>query len=167
MKILVVYDTVHGNTEQIAKSIGKGFGTDNDVEVVRADNTGVNPLTGVELLVIGSPTHGGRFTKPIEEFFKKIPKNKLQKLKVAAFDTRTSSKGFARRIENFFGWAAYRIEKAVRKKGGTLIIDPEGFIVQGMKGPVEDGELERAEKWARDITLKKSKLKKIANNNRN
>ena len=35
--------------------------------------------------------------------------------------------------------------------GGKLAAPPEGFIVLGTQGPLLDGELERAAKWAKDI----------------
>ena len=37
MKILILYDTVFGNTEQIARSIGDAFKSHGEVMVIRAD----------------------------------------------------------------------------------------------------------------------------------
>lgn len=36
----------------------------------------------------------------------------------------------------------------LKSKGGALLLPGEGFYVQGMKGPLVEGELERAEQWA-------------------
>ena len=40
-----------------------------------------------------------------------------------------------------------------QKKGGELITPPEGFYVEGTEGPLVQGELERAESWAKKIGL--------------
>jgi hypothetical protein len=37
------------------------------------------------------------------------------------------------------------------KKGGTLIVLPECFIVKDSEGPLKAGELERAADWARSL----------------
>ena len=71
MKALIVYDSVYGNTEKIAKAIGSGIG--GDVKVLRADEAKVPETNGIDLLVVGSPTQGGRATQAIRDFIKKIP----------------------------------------------------------------------------------------------
>jgi flavodoxin len=38
MKALVVYDSVFGNTEQIAQAIGDALGSQEDVEILRVSN---------------------------------------------------------------------------------------------------------------------------------
>jgi hypothetical protein len=70
----------------------------------------------------------------------------LEGINVAAFDTRTASK-FAR----IFGNAAGRIAGHLTRKGGVLSASPEGFFVTGAKGPLKEGELERAAAWIKGI----------------
>ncbi|NHJ02541.1 MAG: flavodoxin family protein [Candidatus Heimdallarchaeota archaeon] len=151
MKIIIVYDSVYGNTERIAQAIGTALTSEYDVKVARAANITIDQLTAVNILFVGSPTHGGRFTKEIQDFLNDISKLPPTDIKIATFDTRTSSKGIARRIEKLFGHAAIRIAKAVKTQGKILIGEPEGFIVKGTKGPLRDGELERAESWGKKI----------------
>ena len=50
-----------------------------------------------------------------------------------------------------FGYAAKPISDRLKKKGGELIIPPEGFFVEGIEGPLKEGELERAADWAKQI----------------
>jgi hypothetical protein len=50
-----------------------------------------------------------------------------------------------------FGYAAKPISKGLGKKGGEAVVPPEGFFVEGMEGPLMEGELGRAEEWARTI----------------
>ena len=50
-----------------------------------------------------------------------------------------------------FGYATGRIARNLKGKGGTLIASPVGFFVTGSKGPLKEGELERAAGWAKGI----------------
>ena len=144
MKILVVYDSVYGNTEEIAKAIGDGIGE--DAKVVKAENTGPADLESIELLITGSPTYGGRPTPKMKEFLERIKTISLKDVKIAAFDTRVPATWV-----KIFGFAAGKIEKQLKSKGGKSVIKPEGFFVTGTRGPLVEGELKRAAKWAQDI----------------
>ena len=99
-----------------------------------------------DLLIVGSPTHGGRPTDAIQDLLNKVPASALQGTNVAAFDTRLSTKWV-----RIFGYAAPRIAGKLKKKGGILIGTPEGFFVKGTEGPLTEGELERAAGWAKEI----------------
>jgi len=157
MKALVVYDSVFGNTEQIAQAIGNALGSQEDVEILRVSNVKPEQLTGLKLLIVGSPTRGFRPTPAISNLLKSIPKNGLKGVKVAAFDTRftmdeiESSVFILPILVNIFGYAAKPISDRLEKKGGELIIPPEGFFVDGTEGPLKKGELERAADWAKQI----------------
>jgi hypothetical protein len=48
-------------------------------------------------------------------------------------------------------YAARRIADGLKKKGGELVVPPEGFYVEGTEGPLTEGELERAAYWAEQI----------------
>jgi hypothetical protein len=48
-------------------------------------------------------------------------------------------------------YAAKPIADALKKKGGKLMLTPEGFYVKGMEGPLLEGEIERAAAWAGQI----------------
>ena len=52
--------------------------------------------------------------------------------------------------EAIFGFAAPRIANSLEKKGVTLLVPPAGFVVKGIKGPLREGELERAAGWAQE-----------------
>jgi len=155
-RALVVYDSVFGNTEQVARAIGGALGPQGDVEVLKVDKVKPVQLTGLDLLVVGSPTRGFRPTASTSNLLKAIPENGLRGVKVAAFDTRidtadvnsTVLKGMVK----IFGYAAKPISDRLVKKGGELAIPPEGFYVEDREGPLKEGELERAAEWAKQIT---------------
>jgi flavodoxin I len=145
MKTLVVYDSVFGNTEQVARRIAEALpGT---VKLVKVGGATPQELSGADMLVVGSPTVGGRATKPMQEFLELIPKSVAEKVRLAAFDTRISMK-----FAQIFGYAATRMADALVQKGCALKLPPEGFIVKGRNGPLGDGELERASAWGKTLS---------------
>lgn len=144
MKALIVYDSVYGNTEEIAHAIGEAI--TGEVKVVRAGEANPSDLVSIDLLVVGAPTQGGRATMPINEFLDWVADPAIRGINVAAFDTRLSQ-----RWVGVFGYAAGKIASSLKKKGGTLVVSPEGFFVEGTKGPLKEGELERAAAWAKGI----------------
>jgi flavodoxin len=145
MKTMVIYDSVYGNTEKIAEAIAGGMGR--GTKARRPSAVGADELSGVDLLVIGSPTLGGRPTKAIQGFIDSIPKVVAGKLTIAAFDKRMSMK-FAK----IFGYAAARIAAKLQVSGCTLKSPAVGFIVRGSSGPLAEGELERATAWGRGLS---------------
>jgi len=155
MKVLIVYDSVFGNTEKIAQAIGNSLSSEENVETLRVSDVKPEQLIGLELLIVGSPTRVFKPTKAIMNFLNKIALNVLKGAKVAAFDTRISTVDVNSRFLNIlvklFGYAAKPIADKLEKKGGSLIIPPEGFFVKDSEGPLKDGELERAADWAKLI----------------
>ena len=153
MKTLIVYDSFFGNTEQIALAISSSLDSKEDVETFRVSDIKPEQLSGLRLLIVGSPTRGFKPTKAITEFLNKISPNGLKGVKVLAFDTRISTADVNSRFLNIlvslFGYAAKPIADVLKKKGGALIIPPEGFFVKDSEGPLKDGELERAANWAK------------------
>lgn len=63
MKVLVVYDSVHGNTEKIARTIGGAFA--GEAEVHHAGRMNISESDTFDLIIVGSPTHGGRPTPAV------------------------------------------------------------------------------------------------------
>ena len=150
MKTIVIYDSVFGNTEKIARSIGKAI--EGEVKVIRKDAVNPSELAAVDLLIIGAPTYGGQPTDPIKNFLKSLPEAAVKDCNVAVFDTRLTTK-----LVKIFGYAANGIARSLEKMGAHLVLPPEGFLVKGKKGPLVDGELDRASIWAKELAGKISK----------
>lgn len=157
MKAMVVYDSVFGNTGQIGQAIGEALGSPEEVAIRQVSDVQSGQLASLEVLVVGSPTRQFKPTPAITSFLKGIPKNGLAGVKVAAFDTRFTESsieaapailGFFIRI---FGYAAKPIADRLEKKGGELVLPPEGFYVGDTEGPLLEGELVRAADWAQQI----------------
>lgn len=135
MNAVVIYDSRYGNTEMIARVIGMVLGA----TVCHVDLVQPNDLSGSDLLVLGSPTHGGFHSEKIEALLKDT--DTLDECKTMVFDTRTK--------RTLFGYAAPKMAKKLSRKGAVLVVPPEGFYVMGVEGPLNEGEMERAEIWAR------------------
>lgn len=155
MKVRVVYDSVFGNTERVAQAIGEALGSQGDGETVRVGEVQPEELTGLDLLIVGSPTRAFRPTGATAKLLQAIPRDGLAGVKVAAFDTRISPADVNSRVLNvmvkLFGYAADPIAKRLQKKSGELAVAPEGFFVEDTEGPLKEGELDRAAEWARRI----------------
>lgn len=140
MKALVVYDSAHGNTESIARAIGRAI--EGEVPVLHVGQTRPADIAAIDLLLLGSPTLGGRPTEAMQAFLKKLPEP-AGGSRAAAFDTR-----LAARWVRIFGYAADRIATALKQHGWNVAA-ADGFIVDGREGPLRQGETERATEWAR------------------
>ena len=156
MKILIVYESFFGNTEQIAREIGAALsGGEDEVETVKVSEMTLSRLAEVNFLIAGSPTRAFRPTEGMAAFLKSIPPDGLRGIKAAAFDTGLKlediTSGFLRFMARLFGYAAKPIGKALVSKGAVLVIEPQGFYVNGSEGPLKEGELARAAEWGNKI----------------
>jgi flavodoxin len=145
MKTLVLYDSAFGNTEQIARAVAKGLEPLSEVEVVPVGEARLDIFAKVDLLVVGSPTQKWSSTPAIKAFLDASPGTLLDGLATAVFDTRFHQSGW------ITGSAAKTLAKQLRKHGVSLILPPESFFVTESEGPLEAGELERAEGWGRSL----------------
>ena len=146
MNKLVIYDSQYGNSEKIAQAIAQSI----SATCIRVADVRNADLDELNLLVVGSPTHGGRATSALDQFLEQIPAGKLSGVKIAAFDTRLSEKdvNFALRLlMKTIDYAAPKIARLLVSRGGKQISSPQGFIVKGKEGPLVIGELERARLW--------------------
>jgi menaquinone-dependent protoporphyrinogen IX oxidase len=148
MNTLVVYDSQFGNTKLIAQAIGEALETSGAVHVMHIADVTPQRLENLDAIIVGSPTQRFRPTLPITTFLKSLPTGSLEGVRAAAFDTRLTleeieSHGVLAFFVRLFGYAAKPIGRMLSRKGGKLILPPEGFYVEGMQGPLVDGEFER------------------------
>ena len=164
MKTLVVYDSLFGNTERVAQAIADALRAFGQVQAVRvepaqpdelkrqellrqnhATDVRLEPahqvsLEGVDLLIVGCPTQAFRATPTMQSFLENVSRASLSGMAVACFDTR---------VRGPFGSAAKTMAKKLQKMGVSLLLPPESFFVEGTKGPMRSGEVERAASWAK------------------
>jgi flavodoxin I len=145
MKTLIIYDSLYGATEKIARAMGEALGQDARTEKI--DRVKTADLAGFGLVIIGSPTQGGKTSPPMQAFLENLPENTFQGKNVAVFDTRL--KLF---FVPVFGFAALKMQKTLQTMGAQIITPPEGFYVTTGKTPIIlAGEIERAVSWAKAV----------------
>lgn len=166
MKTVIVFESMFGNTRDVAMAIEAGLLSESMVEVYEV---GVAPDTigaDVDLLIAGGPTHqfgisrpssraqaGGQVSEPlvsqgrgIREWLETV-QIESRELRFAAFDTTMQSPRFLK----YMGRASRKIHKALSRKGLTAAAPAESFWVDGGQGPLADGENERARLWAASL----------------
>lgn len=160
MHALVVYESLWGNTEQVAREVAAGTGAAS-VEVVPAASAPPAIEADVDLLVVGGPTHafsmstGSTRDAARQQGATEIPSGGIREwieglaaparaVPVATFDTRVVTPRLP-------GSAAKKAMKRLVALGFRPVAKPETFGVHGYSGPVADGELERARQWGRTV----------------
>lgn len=142
MKTLIIYDSAFGNTKQIADEIGKEL----KAKIISVKDFQKSDLDNLDLLIVGSPINGWRPLPTIIEFLNSFKPNDLKNIQATTFDTR---------VKLFIhGDAKNKIAKFLENAGATIITQPEAFYVIGSKGPLFEGELDRASKWGQVIITK-------------
>ncbi len=156
MNALVLFDSVYGNTEQVARAVAAGLESVFSVQLKSAERIGTVDPEGLDLIVVGGPTHRHRMSKRLAGVLDAVPRKGLRGIRVAVFDTRYRMPAW------LSGSAASDIARRVRKLRGQLILPPQSFFVardfppEGSKRRhelerMEPGEMERAGLWAGEI----------------
>jgi flavodoxin len=145
MNTLVIYDSLYGNTKQIAEAIASIFSKYGQTRIMAASAVAALDLTGVGLLALGGPTQGHGISPAVKDLLNRNPNEKFSGLTVAAFETRMHINRW------LTASAADSIAKKLNQYGVKLLLPPESFLVEGREGPLEKGEAERAANWARAI----------------
>jgi len=143
VRALVVYDTVHGNTEQVARAIGDGLGEGWEVRVLKAAAAGPEDVLAADLVIVGTPTHAWNMTGGGRAFCRRLRGERYTDKLAAAFDTKIEGR--------FTGSAARKLARALGRLGFRLAASPESFYVRGMEGPLREGELERARSFGESL----------------
>jgi len=132
-KALVVYDTMFGNTEKVAKALVAGLQSGGvDADLVKVDAVKFDELGGVDLLCVGSPVQAWNVSKPMKEFLERLKSVEgLNGKKAFAFDTKMGRSRLA-------GDAGGKIEGKLKSSGLTIIKAHASAVVKGREGPLEE-----------------------------
>ena len=155
MKGIVVYDTSYGNTKKIGETIAgtlKESGMEADLFYVKK----VKKLSAkdYDFLVLGSPTRFGTMSFAIRFFLGKVKSEEWMNKPFTAFDTENPENIERARIENKEWSAAEKISEKLRDKKMNQLLPVLKALVLGQKGPLVEGEIDRAKNYARQLTIK-------------
>jgi hypothetical protein len=157
--VAIVFESMFGNTERVARAIAAGLGEELTVDVLRACPA-VRLAADVELLVVGAPTHAFSLSRRgtrastgpqgviaeiaggpgLREWIDGLRFPSAAAPAVAAFDTRIRRRGVP-------GSAAMVAERKFRRIGLPILAPATSFWVDGTTGPVVPSEEERARQW--------------------
>jgi len=161
MRALVIYESMFGNTRQVAEAVADGLARHGQVDLVEVGRAMLPLPEDLDLLVIGGPTHAFGMTRPntrqsatqqtseplvstgigIREWLERLARSG-RKVDTAVFDTRFDKPAW------MTGSAARGAAKRIKRMGMPLAAPPMSFIVTGMAGPLAEGEPARARAWA-------------------
>ena len=155
MKGIVVYDTSHGNTKQVAEAIA-GTLKDSGMEVDLFYVKDVKKLNGrdYDFFVLGSPTKFGTMSFTVKSFLGKVKSDEWMGKPFAAFDTENPENVERSKAENKEWSAAEKIAKKLREKKMNQALPVLKALVLDQKGPLVEGEVERTRNYAGELAAK-------------
>lgn len=161
-RALVVFESLFGDGRTIAHAVAQGLSAHMPVDVVAAAEAPSVVDAEVRLLVVGGPNHAFSMPRPstregaIKQYGAQIADTSrglhewLEAVQVshggtaaAAFDTRSEHPKLLVKMDH----AAKTEEKVLRGHGCSIVAPAEHFYVKDVKGPLADGEEDRARSW--------------------
>lgn len=169
MRAVVAYESMFGNTREVADAIAAGLiegATGWVVSVVHVAEAGEAQVKDADLVVVGGPTHVHGMTRAstrqgaakmagqpesgvtlepdalgegVRDWLNALGKSSVRR-NAAAFDTRMPGPAA------LTGRASKGIAHALRHHGYELVAEPESFIVT-KQNVLQPGEAERAKLW--------------------
>ncbi len=160
-RALVVYESLFGCTERVARAVAQGLEDEGfDIRVQNVSDAESPWHDDVHLLVVGAPTHAFSLSRPrtrqdavrqggraeaegigLREWIAAIDDRSWVRRSAAAFDTRMTA---VRRLPKS---ASTRAAHLLAHRGFHIIARPTGFLVEDTSGPLVAGELDRARAW--------------------
>lgn len=172
MRAVVVYESMYGNTHEVAEAIAVGLGESCDAVAIAANRATAEAIADSSLVVVGGPTHAHGMSRPttrasavnqaadlemdpdaagdgVREWLTSVAPAAGRR--GAAFDTRVDMSPV------LTGRASKGIAKALGHHGYELIAEPESFLVD-KHTELEHGEAARATEWGRHLAARLHEL---------
>jgi hypothetical protein len=167
MKIVIVYESMFGNTREIAEAIGEGCKDAALDSVVNVNDITPVILANADVVIVGAPTHAHSLSRPqtraeaVKEAADPAQNLTLEPRAAetgvrewlagrpdvpayfAAFDTRVD---IARILS---GAASTKIDHKLHALGSKRLVDSESFLVKD--NHLEEPERERARTWGHQV----------------
>ncbi|MEK9523346.1 flavodoxin family protein [Streptomyces sp. NPDC087908] len=178
MRAVIVYESLFGNTRDVADAIGEGVKAahpEAEVECLPVVDAVPERIGPTDLLVVGGPTHMRGMTTGM---------SRRMGLKAEAKEAENDERPFAPEVgaegpgvRDWFhdtlpkagtgthaaaafdtradmrlaGAAAGGIARRLRGHGYELVAEPEGFVIEDAEGPLRAGERDRARAWGASL----------------
>jgi hypothetical protein len=165
MRGVVVYESMFGNTHEVAEHIAEGLRSTHTVTVVSAGAATPDVIDEAEFLVVGGPTHAHGLSREssrqqavekdttghldpsaagpgVREWLETLGEGHVHA--AVAFDTRIDAP------VALTGRASKAISKRLAKHGYWIVADPESFLVD-RHNHLLAGEAEHAAAWGAEL----------------
>ncbi len=170
MKTVIIFESVYGATESVARELVAVARQHGDAEMIRVEDADAGSLDGADLVLVGGPTHlhglstrasrqsglggptpddgghrgpGADLPGPgLRDWFRAV--GRVEGTAAAAFDTRSEGP------EIVTGRASMGIARRLHHFGFTEVAAPRSFLVTRDNQLVE-GEAARARHWAESV----------------
>lgn len=147
MKSIVIYDSAYGNTREVAEAISGGLKeTGIEVDTFYVKDIKKLKAADYDLMVLGSPTKWGTMSFTTRRFIGGLKNKEWANKPFAAFDTQNPEN-----IDQGETCASEKIAEKLGERQMTQVVPVLKSIVIGWKGPMQEGEIERAREYAREI----------------
>lgn len=146
MKAIVVFDSKYGNCKKVAEDIAGGLAEAGaEVNIIPVKGASVGALAGYDVIAVGAPVRAGKPLKSVRKFAAAMHDVPLEGKTLGFFDTHGVAK------QPGVG-AGYLVLLAKEYKTGAKIVEPGlSVLVQGMKGPLEEGAMEKAREFGKKL----------------
>jgi len=150
MKGIVIYDSAYGNTKKVAETITDTLKESGmEVDLFSIKNIKKLNVKDYNFLILGSPTRFGTMSFGIKFFLGKLKGEEWMNKSFAAFDTENPEN-----MEHKEWSAAEKIAGRLRDKNMSQLLPVFKASVLGLKGTLQEGEIERAKDYAKEIAAK-------------
>ena len=145
--VAIVVESKYGNTAKVAEAIAKGLNESGieDVTISRIREADISQIARADIILIGSPNHVGGPTRSVRKLIRRMSTSDLTNKQVAFFDTYMGKD---------IGKAVRKMEAETSSRGPKTRVLTSGLSlrVEGMKGPLAEGELEKAVEFGKSIS---------------
>lgn len=176
MQALIVYESVFGNTREVAEAIAEGVREAEPgatVDCVPVFDAGPELTRSADLLVVGGPTHMHGMSVGVSRKMAVKAETRKAEHGEPAHDIEVGAEGPG--LRNWFhrlpdtepgthaaafdtrgdiraaGGAARGIAKRLAHHHYEVVAEPQGFLVEESEGPLRAGELDRAKAWGASL----------------
>ncbi|MFJ9770605.1 flavodoxin family protein [Kitasatospora sp. NPDC101157] len=176
MHTVIVYESMYGDTREIAEAIAEGVHRADPgaaVDCVPVAEADAELTRSADLLVVGGPTHMHGMSSGLSRRMAAMAEAHQEGREEAAAEARETAEGpglrawfhdlpesgdgvhaaaFDTRVDMpRAGGAANGIAHRLSHRHYDVVAEPEGFIVERNDGPLRAGELDRARAWGAEL----------------
>ena len=160
MKAVVVYESLWGNTAEIARAIAEGIG--DGAEAVTTDAVQLEVVAHADLIVAGAPvlafslaSDAMRDSVAKSEAGAPTPPDLAHPSMRSWLDSLPAGSGRCAAFETRIWWsprgATGDIEHRLERAGYRVVAKAQKFVVKDKYGPLREGEVERARDWGTEL----------------